>query len=80
MAYASEMALTTSFGFHYREIEMDKTDKKPEQAKPEQAKPESATPALKQARWPGQGNNGGIRNAKSVHDRKPTGRGAARGR
>jgi|GEM_PF-2080588 len=54
---------------------MDNTDKKPEKAKPE-----TVAPAFKQPRWPGQGNNGGIRSAKSVHDRKPTGRGGARGR
>ncbi|CAM4000204.1 hypothetical protein [Bordetella tumulicola] len=55
---------------------MDKKDKAPEKAKPE-----GATPALKQqARWPGQGNSGGIKNAKSAHDRKTIGRGAARGR
>lgn len=55
---------------------MDKKDKAPEK----KAKPEGAAPALKQARWPGQGNSGGIKNAKSGHDRKTIGRGAARGR
>jgi len=55
-------------------IDMDKKDKKP------QAKLGEAAPALKQARWPGQGNTGGIKNAKAGHDRKTVGRGAARGR
>lgn len=55
---------------------MDKKDKAPAKANPE-----GAAPALKQqARWPGQGNSGGIKNARSAHDRKGTGRGAARGR
>lgn len=54
---------------------MDTKDKAPETAKPAAAKP-----ALKQARWPGQGTGGGIKSAKSGHDRKTTGRGAARGR
>ncbi len=47
---------------------------------PEKAKPAGAAPALKQARWPGQGGSGGIKSAKSGHDRKGMGRGAARGR
>jgi hypothetical protein len=47
---------------------------------PEKAKPAAVTPPPKQARWPGQGTSGGIKSAKSGHDRKTTGRGAARGR
>jgi hypothetical protein len=54
---------------------MDNSEKKPEKVKPERT-----VPALKQPKWPGQGNHGGIRNAKSVHDRKPSGRGSSRGR
>jgi len=54
---------------------MDKKDKAPEKAKSV-----AATPALKPARWPGQGTSGGIKSARSGHDRKTTGRGAARGR
>lgn len=68
---------------------MDKNDKGPETVAPEKetvkpeketAKPENAKPALKQARWPGQNANAGIKNAKSVHGRKPIGRGSSRGR
>ncbi|WP_397475293.1 hypothetical protein [Pusillimonas sp.] len=59
----------------YVRFKMDKKDKATEKAKPE-----GAPPALKQARWPGQGNSGGIKNAKAGHDRKNMGRGAARGR
>ncbi len=47
---------------------------------PEKAKPARVVPPVKQARWPGQNSNAGIKNAKSIHDRKPAGRGAARGR
>ena len=76
LAYAGGMQVSAiSPGPHYREIDMDKNDKAPEKAKPE-----GVAPAPKQNRWPGQGNTGGIKNAKSVHDRKTTGRGAARGR
>ncbi len=56
-----------------REVQVEKKDK-------ENPKPESAKPALKQARWPSQGPNSGIKSAKSVHSRMPTGRGSARGR
>lgn len=56
-----------------REVTVEKKDK-------DNVKPESAKPALKQARWPNQGPNSGIKSAKSVHSRMPTGRGAARGR
>ncbi len=54
---------------------MEKKDKAPEKAKPA-----AAAPALKQARWPGQGGSGGIKGAQAGHDRKGVGRGAARGR
>lgn len=47
---------------------------------PEKVKPAATKPALKQARWPGQGTGGGIKSAKTGHDRNTTGRGAARGR
>ncbi|MFA5596600.1 MAG: hypothetical protein WDA26_03425 [Pusillimonas sp.] len=53
---------------------MEKKDKTPEKVKP------AAVPALKQARWPGQGSSGGIKGAQAGHDRKGVGRGAARGR
>ena len=54
---------------------MEKKDKTPENTKPA-----AVTPALKQARWPGQGGSGGIKSAQTGHDRKGMGRGAARGR
>lgn len=54
---------------------MDKKEKTPGKVKPD-----SPAPAAKQARWPGQSPNAGIKSARSIHDRKPTGRGAARGR
>ncbi|NYT64885.1 hypothetical protein H0A58_02740 [Alcaligenaceae bacterium] len=57
-------------------------DKKDNDLKSEQelVKPVSSKPVPKQPRWPGMGGNSGIKNAKSVHGRMPTGRGAARGR
>lgn len=88
VAYATRLALAillwlpADYG-----VEMDKKEntlekeKTPEKEKTtEKVKPESAAPAPKQARWPGQSANAGIKNARSIHDRKPTGRGAARGR
>lgn len=57
------------------EVNMDKKEKAPGKAKPERA-----APAVKQPRWPGQNTSAGIKNARAVHDRKPTGRGSARGR
>jgi hypothetical protein len=54
---------------------MEKKDKVPEKAQQP-----AATPAPKQSRWPGHGSSGGIKNAKTGHDRKTMGRGAARGR
>ncbi|MGB6104844.1 MAG: hypothetical protein WBF88_13475 [Pusillimonas sp.] len=47
---------------------------------PNKAKPQRSTPALNQTAWPAQSPNAGIKRASSMHDRKPTGRGAARGR
>ncbi len=57
------------------EMEMDKKEKTPEKVNPIRA-----ALAAKQQRWPGQNSNAGIKNARSVHDRKPAGRGASRGR
>lgn len=56
-------------------VEMDKKVKTPGKVKPERP-----APAAKQARWPGQNATAGIKNAKSIHDRKPAARGSARGR
>lgn len=58
---------------------MDKKEKDQKQDQ-EVVKPVSSKPALKQPRWPGLGGNSGIKNARSVHGRMPTGRGSARGR
>lgn len=61
---------------------MDTKDKDQKQGK----EVEVATPAKppkplpKQQRWGGLGGNSGIKNAKAVHSRMPTGRGSARGR
>ncbi|AEC19058.1 hypothetical protein PT7_0518 [Pusillimonas sp. T7-7] len=58
---------------------MDKKDKDQKQGQ-EAVKPANSKPALKQPRWPGLAGNSGIKSAKSVHGRMPTGRGSARGR
>ena len=56
---------------------MDKKDKDRMQ---EAVKPANPKAVPKQPRWPGLGGNSGIKSAKSVHSRMPTGRGSARGR
>lgn len=56
---------------------MDEKDKDQKQEAVKLAKPKLVP---KQPRWPGQGGNSGIKNAKSAHSRMPTGRGSARGR
>ncbi len=52
-------------------------DKKGKPAK--QSQPKSSPPATAGG-YPGQAADSGIKAAKAVHDRKPVGRGAARGR
>ncbi len=54
---------------------MDKQGKAPKKAKPT---PPAATPAA--PGWPTQGTNAGIKQASAVHGRKPSGKGAVRGR
>lgn len=46
----------------------------------DKAKPQRSEPALNKAGWPTQAPSEGIKRASSMHDRKPAGRGASRGR
>lgn len=46
---------------------------------PKKAKPKRTAPTPNQPSWPTQGHNAGIKNARSIHDRKPISRGASRG-
>lgn len=48
-------------------------------ATPKKVKPQRTAPVVNEAGWPSN-PNAGIKNARSVHDRKPVIRGAVRGR
>ncbi len=75
MLMASQASATSLWPPIDLEPEMNKKVKTPNKAKPQRS-----TPALNQTAWPAQSPNAGIKRASSMHDRKPTGRGAARGR
>lgn len=77
VAYADGLAVANPLRPLTAWEEMDKKDKDQQQ---EAAKPANTRTVPKQPRWPGLGGNSGIKNAKSVHGRMPTGRGSARGR
>ncbi|WP_158306414.1 hypothetical protein [Pusillimonas sp. T7-7] len=53
-------------------------DKKGKPAK--KVKEQRSDPILNKSGWPTQAPSEGIKRASSVHDRKPAGRGAVRGR